>query len=139
MVQCTHRRYCYTETPLGYSETSHLLALTNRVGHYAARGLRSGTAEITAVVLPLRLLAFLFEKRDSEIGHLPGGFKCEFGGGSRVQKKSVSMRKFILQELNAENCVNQRFMQRVPGKIYSVKTRCIVKTSGFTRGVCKNP
>ena len=31
----------------------------------------------------LRWLAFLCEKRDSEIGHLPGGFTCEFGVGSR--------------------------------------------------------
>ena len=54
----------------------------------------------------LRWLAIFFEKCDAEIGHLPGGFKCEFGGGSRVQKKSVSMRKLNLRELNAENCVN---------------------------------
>ena len=58
--------------------------------------------------LPLRWLATFIslEKRDAEIGHLPGGFKCEFGGGSRVQKKSISMRKLNLRELNAENCVN---------------------------------
>ena len=24
-----------------------------------------------------------FPKRDAEIGHLPGGFKCEFGGGTQ--------------------------------------------------------
>ena len=34
---------------------------------YAARGLRSGTAD-----LPLAL-----------VGHLSGGFNCEFGGGNR--------------------------------------------------------
>ena len=33
-----------------------------------------------------------------------------------VRKKSGSMRKLKLQELNAENCVNLRFMQRFPGK-----------------------
>ena len=79
---------------------------------YAARGLRSGTAEITAVVW----LATLIEKWVAEAGHLPGGFKYEFGGGSRVQKKCVSMRKLNLRELNAENCVNLRSMQRFPGK-----------------------
>ena len=54
--------------------------------------------EITAVVFTTAVAA--------EIGHLPGGFKCEFGGGNRVQKKSESMRKLILRESNAENCVN---------------------------------
>ena len=51
---------------------------------YAARGLRSGTAEITAVVCTsgfhrLWSLAIFFEKRDANIGHL----EYEFGGGSR--------------------------------------------------------
>ena len=80
---------------------------------YAARGLQSGTAEITAVVFTTTVAGYFFEKSDAEIGHLPGGFKCEFGGGSRVLQKSVSMRKLNLRELNAQNCVNERFVQRI--------------------------
>ena len=37
---------------------------------------------------------------------IPGGFKCEFGGGNQVGKKSASMRKLKLRELNAESCVD---------------------------------
>ena len=44
----------------------------------------------------LRWLAIFFEKGDAEIGHLPGGSKCELGGGNRVRKKSVSMRNFLV-------------------------------------------
>ena len=74
---------------------------------YAARGLRSGSAEITAVVFTAAVAGnYFLEKRDAEIGHLPGGFKCEFGGRNWVRKKSLSMRKLKLRELNAENCVN---------------------------------
>ena len=57
-------------------------------------------------LLPLWCLAIFFTKGDAEIGHLPGGFKCEFGGENRVWKESVSMRKLKLRESNAENCVN---------------------------------
>ena len=45
--------------------------------------------------------------RDAEIGHLPGGFRCEFGGGSRVRKKSVSMRRLKLRESKAKKCVTE--------------------------------
>ena len=73
---------------------------------------RAATVEVDTLISPgsgvyrLRWLAIFFEKWYAESGHLPGGFKCEFGGGNRVRKKSVSMRKFELGELNAENCVN---------------------------------
>ena len=33
-----------------------------------------------------------------------------------VQKKSISTWKLNLRELNAENCLKQRLMQRFPGK-----------------------
>ena len=33
-----------------------------------------------------------------------------------MQSKNVNMRKLNLGVLNAESCVNKRFMQRFPGK-----------------------
>ena len=63
--------------------------------------------EITTVVFTAYgAWQFFFKKGDAEIGHLPGGFKCEFGGRNRVRKKSVSMRKFKLRELSAESCID---------------------------------
>ena len=81
--------------------------ILSSVGHLRCEG--GCGAEVWKLpqwLLPLAVAGNFFKKRDAEIGHLPGGFKCEFGGGNRVRKKSISMRKFKLRELNAENCVN---------------------------------
>ena len=32
---------------------------------------------------------FFLQRRDAEIGHLPGGFKCEFGGGNRSAEEEL--------------------------------------------------
>ena len=55
-------------------------------------GCRAELRKLPQWFSPLRWLAtFFFEKWNAEIGHLPGGLKCEFGGGSRVLKKSISI------------------------------------------------
>ena len=63
------------------------------------------TAEIVAVAFTAYGGWQFFSKNEMRILDI-FGFKCEFGGGNRVRKKSVSMRKFKLRESNAENCVN---------------------------------
>ena len=44
----------------------------------------------------------------------------------RVRKKSVSMQKLKVRERNAEHCVNQRFMQRLPRKNPSLSFSSLV-------------
>ena len=69
--------------------------------HVAGVGFRAAGFR-TCWFYRLRWLEIFFEKLDAEIRYLPCGFKCEFGGGNRVRKKSVSMRKFKLRELKAK-------------------------------------
>ena len=68
-----------------------------RVGHFRCEGVAERKCGNYFTACGGWLFLF-FGKRDAEIGHLPGGFKCEFGGGMRMRKKSVSMRKFKLRE-----------------------------------------
>ena len=93
---------------------------------YAARGLRSGTAEITAVVftacggwqvvlkIEVRKLG-IFQVASYVIStswHFQNLHPklAEIG----VQKKRVSMRKLKLRQLNAENCVRLAFYAFIP-------------------------
>ena len=79
--------------------------LTSGLAIYAVRGLRSGSAEITAVSFTAAV--FIFQKnKHCRNWTSSRWFQMRVGGGNnRVQKKSVRMRKFKLRELNAENCV----------------------------------
>ena len=73
---------------------------------YAARGCRAELWKLPQWFLPLRWPATFFSNNEIWKLDIFQVASNEFGGGSRVQKKSVSMRKLILRELSAENCVN---------------------------------
>ena len=46
------------------------------------------------------------------LGHLPGGFKCDSGGGTQDAEEERKHAELKLRELNAENRVDSHFMQR---------------------------
>ena len=53
---------------------------------YAARRLRSRTAKITAVIFTACGGWHFFRNMRCRIGHLPGGFKCEFSPHGIIKK-----------------------------------------------------
>ena len=93
----------------GKAKSQYLSFLGCWVGHLRCEGVaeRKCGNYRSGFLLPLAVAGNLFRKnemRKLDIFQIDG-FKCDFGGGNRMGKRSVSMRKLVLRELNAENCV----------------------------------
>ena len=81
---------------------------------FAVGRLRSGTVEITAVVFTAAVAGKFFEKLDAQIGHLPGGFKCEFGGGSRVHEEERKHAETHLARVERRKLCELAFYAAIP-------------------------
>ena len=88
------------------SEASKSFSSKPGLAIYAARGLRSGTAKLPQWLYRLRWLEILSKNEMRKLGIFQVASNVSLVAETGVQKKSVSMRKLKLRELNAENCVN---------------------------------
>ena len=74
---------------------------------YAASGLQSGTAETTAVAFIACGGGHFFSKNEMQkLDIFQVVSDVSLVADTGVRKKSMSMRKLKLRELNAKNCVN---------------------------------